>query len=205
MRSPARSWTSNFPPNGSIPRLRSLSSVLSRWAIWSFSSSIKLAHDSRREEASQFHPHPSLPRGTCCSLVATGQWEGQGGGLLALLHRLQQVGLDERVEVAVQDGRDVAHLHVGPVVLDELVGLEDIGADLTAEADLLLLADEGVELLLLLLLCQLVEARPQHLHRPHLVFQLGALVLALHDDAGGDMRDADGGLHFVDVLPAGPA
>ena len=50
-----------------------------------------------------------------------------------------QVGFDEAVEVAVEHGAGVADLVIGPQVLDELVGLEDVRADLAAEADLALL------------------------------------------------------------------
>src|SRR6185369_13964720 len=36
------------------------------------------------------------------------------------------------------------------------------------------------------------------------VLELGALVLALDDDAGGDVPDLDGAVGGVDALPAGP-
>ncbi len=51
------------------------------------------------------------------------------------------------------------------VVLDHLVRLQHVAADLAAEGDVLLLAAELIELRLLLLQLQVVEARLQHLHR----------------------------------------
>src|SRR5207245_2157738 len=44
----------------------------------------------------------------------------------------QQIGVDEAVQVAVEDALRVPHLEVGAVVLDELVGLQHVGADLAA-------------------------------------------------------------------------
>ncbi len=53
-----------------------------------------------------------------------------------------QFRLDELVDFAVQDVLDLGGLDVGPVVLDEGVRLEDVGADLVAPGDLALLAVE---------------------------------------------------------------
>ena len=44
------------------------------------------------------------------------------------------------VDVAVEDAVDVADLHLGPVVLDHLVRLQHVAADLAAEGDVALLA-----------------------------------------------------------------
>ncbi len=57
-------------------------------------------------------------------------------------------------------------------------------------------------LALLLALFELVQARLEDLHGRGLVLVLGALVLALDDDPGGDVGDADGGVGRVDVLAA---
>ena len=91
------------------------------------------------------------------------------------------------------------------VVLDHLVRMQDVAADLAAEGDVLLLAAELIELRLLLLHLQVVEPRLQHLHRRVAVLVLRSLVLARHDDAGRQVRDADGGVGDVDVLAAGAA
>ena len=70
---------------------------------------------------------------------------------------------------------------------------------------LLLLAAELIELRLLLLQAQVVEARLQHLHARRTVLVLRSLVLARDDDPGRQVRDPDGRVGDVDVLPAGAA
>ena len=62
-----------------------------------------------------------------------------------------------------------------------------------------------VSLASLLLHLHVEQARLQHLHRLRAVLVLRALVLAGDDDAGRDVRDADGGVGDVDVLAAGAA
>src|SRR4030095_1477727 len=64
---------------------------------------------------------------------------------------LHQIGLDEGVEVPVKDSIDVADLHLRAVVLDHLVGLQHVAANLTAESDAALLATEPFETDLLFL------------------------------------------------------
>ena len=44
----------------------------------------------------------------------------------------QQIRLDKGIEVAVEHRIDVADLVIGAMVLDQPVGLEDVGADLAA-------------------------------------------------------------------------
>ena len=58
------------------------------------------------------------------------------------------------------------------------------------------------ELLLPLLLGELGQARLEDAHRGLLVRGLGALVLALDDDACRQVRDADRGVGLVHVLAA---
>ncbi len=118
---------------------------------------------------------------------------------------MQQVRLDELVQVPVQHCVHVAHLEIGAVILDQAVGLEDIGADLASPGDVLLGAVEGLGLLLLLPQLQLIEAGFQHLQGHGAVLVLGPLVLALHDDARGIVRDAHCRLGPVHVLAPGPA
>src|SRR5262245_65042212 len=64
----------------------------------------------------------------------------------------EQVRLDQVVQIAVHDRVDVAHLVAGPVVLDQLVRVERVRANLAAEGDLLLLTGQLGQLLTLLLL-----------------------------------------------------
>src|SRR3954470_18203549 len=52
---------------------------------------------------------------------------------------LHQVSLDQRVDIAVEYPVDVADLILGPVILDELIGVQHVAADLAAERDLALL------------------------------------------------------------------
>ena len=73
---------------------------------------------------------------------------------------LHQKRLDERVDVAVEHAVDVADLLLGAVVLDELIRLQDVAADLAAERDLLLDAADLVQLRLLLLHLQSRRAAP---------------------------------------------
>ena len=68
-----------------------------------------------------------------------------------------------------------------------------------------LLASKLLELRLLLFHLQIEQPRLQHLHRLRAVLVLRPLVLARHDDAGGDVCDADRRVGDVDVLTAGAA
>lgn len=54
-----------------------------------------------------------------------------GGGLLFSYFRLQ-IGVDEIVDVSIENGVSVGFFVFGASVLDEFVGLEDIIADLLA-------------------------------------------------------------------------
>ena len=71
-------------------------------------------------------------------------------------------------------------------------------------------ADVGLGVLELLLFglalaqLQLVQARLEHGHRLGAIAMLRAIVLALHDDVGRQMRDTHGRVGLVDVLAARP-
>src|SRR3954447_19089261 len=121
----------------------------------------------------------------------------------ARLRLAQQLGPDELVEVAVEHGVDVADLVAGAQVLDDLVRVQDVVADLRAEVDVLRLALLARDLLLALALQLLGQLRAPHPHRRLAVLRLRALVLALHNDAGRAVRDAHGRVGLVDVLAAG--
>src|SRR5579871_5402317 len=67
-----------------------------------------------------------------------------GGGERAA-GALHQVGLDELIDVAVEHTVDVADLFLRPVILHELIGMEYVAANLTAERDLLFRAADLFE------------------------------------------------------------
>src|SRR5262249_55269049 len=94
-------------------------------------------------------------------------------------------------------------LVTGAEILDLLVGVEDIAPDLTPEPGVLHRTPLLRHLLLAPLLLELGEPRLEDAHRRRLVRRLGALVLALDDDARGDVGDPDGRVGFVRVLAAG--
>ena len=114
-----------------------------------------------------------------------------------------ELGLHERVEVAVQDGAGVAGLVARAQVLDHLVRVQDVAPDLVAPARLDVLALELADLGLLLLERALEEPGLEDLDRHLLVLGLAALVLALGDDPGRQVGQADGRIGLVDVLAAG--
>src|ERR1043165_3053548 len=122
--------------------------------------------------------------------------------LRALAGALREVGVDELGEIAVEHALHVADFVSGPQVLDQLIRLQHVRADLAAEGDVLLLPLDALLLLLPLLDLDLVEPRAQQLHGHVAVLVLAALVLAGHDDAGRQVRDAHRGVGDVDVLPA---
>src|ERR1051325_5996962 len=56
------------------------------------------------------------------------------GGRLAGLPK-HQIGVDQRVEIAIQHAVDVADGQLGAMVLDHPVGSQDVTANLAAEVD----------------------------------------------------------------------
>src|SRR5262245_22445522 len=85
---------------------------------------------------------------------------------------VQQIGLDKWIEVSVEHSVDVANLHLRPVVLDHLIGLQDVAADLAAEADFLFRAGDLLELGRLLLHPEIEQPCLEHLHRLRAVLVL---------------------------------
>src|SRR5262249_33848222 len=70
---------------------------------------------------------------------------------------LHQIRLDEVVEIAVEHPVHVSDFGLRWMVLDHLVRLQDVAANLTAECDVALLASELLELRLLLFHLQIEE------------------------------------------------
>jgi anaerobic selenocysteine-containing dehydrogenase len=113
-----------------------------------------------------------------------------------------QHAFEHLVDVAVEDGADIGVRFTRAGIFDLLVGLHDVGSDLVPPADFAFFNARLFGLFLLEFI--FVQAGFEHLHRGSFVLVLAAVVLALYDDAGGFMRDPNGRLGFVDVLPAGP-
>ena len=96
----------------------------------------------------------------------------------------------------------VADFVVGSQILDARL-VEHVRADLVAPADVGLGVLELLLLGLALAQLELVELRFQHRHRFGAVAVLRAVVLALDDDVGRQVRDAHRRVGLVDVLAAG--
>src|SRR5438445_7469348 len=117
-------------------------------------------------------------------------------------HPLRQRGGHEPVEIAVEHVAGAGRGHTGAQIFDQLVGLEHVGADLVAPADVGLGGVGGASLGLALLQLGFVQPGLQLLHRRRAVLVLRTLVLASDDDPRRDMGDPDGAVGRVDVLPA---
>src|SRR5690606_9636426 len=115
-----------------------------------------------------------------------------------------EVALDECIEVAVEDALHVGSLDVGAQILDQLVRLQDVAADLVAPADRAAVVELG-EVLHPLGLLHLVELGLEGVHRRRAVLVLAPLLLAGDHDARRDVGDPDRRLGLVDVLAAGAA
>src|SRR5438552_14277425 len=77
---------------------------------------------------------------------------------------LHEIRLDEDVDIAVEHAVDVADLLLGPMILHELVRMQDVTADLAAERDFLLRAANLIELRLVLFHLDVIEPRLEHAH-----------------------------------------
>ena len=93
-------------------------------------------------------------------------------------------------------------LVAGAVVLDPLVGVEEVAADLRSPGDVFDLAALLREPFGAFALLELDQLRAQELHRRRLVLGLRALVLALDDDPARDVGDPHRRVGLVDVLAA---
>src|ERR1700722_2828510 len=100
-----------------------------------------------------------------------------------------QIITNEGIEIAVQYPVHIPHLKFCPMVLDQPVGLQRVGADLAAKADVALGLIHLARFSFALLDLGLVQARAQPFHGKLAVLVLAAFVLALHDNPGGQVRD----------------
>ena len=90
----------------------------------------------------------------------------------------------------------------GAVVVDQLVWVEDVRADLAAPGDLTLLAVDALHLAGLLVFLDLVEFRLEEFESQVAVLVLAALGAAADLDPGRQVFEVHGGLDLVDVLSA---
>ena len=113
-----------------------------------------------------------------------------------------EVSKDKAIQITIHHGIDITGLVVGTVILDHGVGHEHIAADLVAPGDLILHALDVVDLVHVLLLCDLIQLCLQHFHGVVTVLELAALGLAADHDAGGLVDQTNSGRGLVDVLAA---
>ena len=106
---------------------------------------------------------------------------------------------NERIEVAIEHFLRVRRLHLGAQVFDATL-VQNIGANLVTPAyigfgvfEFLLLGHAFAHL-------EIVQATSQSLPRHIAVAVLTSTVLALNNDAGWQMGQANGRISFVDVL-----
>ncbi len=118
------------------------------------------------------------------------------------MYPLGESSLYEGVDFAVEHGWRIGAFNASAQVFHNLIGLQHIGADLVSPANFGLRRLLGLGLLLTLLQLQFVEPRFKHRPGGRPVLMLRALVLALHDNAGGQMGDAYRGVRGVDMLAA---
>lgn len=113
------------------------------------------------------------------------------------------VANNKRVQVAiVKNGLDIAGLHARAQILDHLVRVEHVAANLVAKTNRGLGSADLIQGLGALLELNLVQASLEDLHARGLVLDLAALVLAGDHNAAGKMRHAHGGVGGVDALTA---
>ncbi len=113
-----------------------------------------------------------------------------------------QIILHERIQVAIQDGLGVADLKIGAVILDHLVGMQNIGADLTPPLGFSVFPAQHGAFLLFFGAFQFDEASAQDAHGELAVLRLGAFILARHHDPCGNMSQPNRSGVLLDVLPA---
>src|SRR5262245_39441634 len=111
-----------------------------------------------------------------------------------------KVGLDKRIQIAVQHPIHITDFNFGSVILDKSIRLEHIGPDLTAPRNVELTVLNRLGFGLLLLHFDFEQPRSQNLHADVFILMLRPLVLTLDDDARGKMRDADSRIRCIDVL-----
>ena len=110
--------------------------------------------------------------------------------------------MHEVVEIAVEKVLWGRRSLAGAEIFDELIGLQDIRANLVAPADIGLCRLLGCRLFFAALQLFLIQFRAQHVPGLRTVLKLRTVALAYDRDAGRNVREAHGGLGLVHVLTA---
>lgn len=118
-----------------------------------------------------------------------------------------EVGVEEALDVAIEDGVEIAHRKAGTGIFDTLVGVLKVTADLAAKADASLGLILGRFRLFAFHFFEPSQLRAEHLPSEGSVLVLASLLLALYGNAGWEVRQANRAVGFIDVLApcsAGP-
>ena len=116
-----------------------------------------------------------------------------------------KVSVNEQINTPVHNRIHIARFHIGPMVFDQTIRLKKIGPDLAAPSNFTLGPANLRELLFLLFTFLFQQPGHEHAHGSSFVLNLGALILALDNNACGQMRDTHCRIGFVDVLSSGAA
>src|SRR3990170_3373827 len=215
---PARRMTSSASPTrsraSSVEKLSPTIGERSRWAAGNGDLEASCRHPARATTANRAMSGPELPPRQFRMPMNGSRLSPRQPRMSFILFdildldplagdALRQSRGHEPVEIAVEHVERRGRGHAGAQILDQLVGLKDIAADLVAPADVGLRRGAGVGLGLAFLQLGLIETGAKLVHRLGLVLVLRSLVLALDDDVGRQVGDPDRAVGGVDVLPAG--
>ena len=114
-----------------------------------------------------------------------------------------QVRIDKQIDITIEHGTDVAGFDLGAQILDQLIRLQDIGADLVAPGVVAWRTPHACSARRLDL--KIIQACFQDAHRIGFVLVLRTLTLADYHNPGFQMRQTHGTIGTVDVLTAGTA
>ena len=102
-----------------------------------------------------------------------------------------EIAFNKKIQVPVHNSLDIAGFRTSPMILDQGIGLENIGADLAPPLDGLIVSGKVADFLILDGLFVFKEFGTQQLQAAFLVLQLGPFVLALDNNARRQMGHTD--------------
>lgn len=115
---------------------------------------------------------------------------------------LHKICVNERFNVAVHDSLNIAGLLTRAMILDHCVGLENIAANLAAPFDFFHFTLNIRHVFHAFAFLDFKQLAAEHTHCCFAVLNLAAFVLALNNDTRREMRYADRGGCFVNMLSA---